>query len=74
MAAINYLRTGYRSDGMLDVHWVTDEDIEKQTSFAAKIGAVTDAVGGAVSGGGTKVSAAVTASYASTRPKPYSGS
>jgi len=43
MAEINYLRTGYRMDGMLDVHVVTDEDIGKKTSFAAKIGAVTDA-------------------------------
>ena len=40
---INYLRTGYRQDGLLEVHIVTDEDIRKQTSFAAKIGAVTDA-------------------------------
>jgi len=43
LAEVNYLRTGYRSDGLLDVHFVTDEDIEKQTSYAAKIGAVTDA-------------------------------
>ena len=40
---MNYLRTGYRSDGLLDVHLVTDEDIEKRTSYAVKIGAVTDA-------------------------------
>jgi hypothetical protein len=40
---MNYLRTGYKSEGLLDVHYVTDDDIEKQTSFAAKIGAVTDA-------------------------------
>jgi hypothetical protein len=25
------------------VHWVTDEDLKKKTSYAAKIGAVTDA-------------------------------
>jgi predicted nucleotidyltransferase len=43
LAEVNYLRTGYRSDGLLDVHLVTDEDIDKQTSYAAKIGAVTDA-------------------------------
>lgn len=43
LAEVNYLRTGYRSDGLLDVHIVTDADIEKQTSYAAKIGAVTDA-------------------------------
>ena len=40
---MNYLRTGYRCTDLLDVHVVTDEDIERRTSFAAKIGAVTDA-------------------------------
>jgi hypothetical protein len=40
---INYRKTGQRSGGLLDVHIVTDEDIARQTSFAAKIGAVTDA-------------------------------
>jgi hypothetical protein len=43
LAQINFLRTGYKSAGLLDVHYVTDEDIAKQTSYAAKIGAVTDA-------------------------------
>jgi len=43
LAEMNYLRTGYRTDGLLDVHLVTDEDITKKTSYAAKIGAVTDA-------------------------------
>jgi hypothetical protein len=43
LAEINYLRTGYRTEQLLDVHWITDQDIEKKTSFAAKIGAVTDA-------------------------------
>jgi hypothetical protein len=42
LAEMNYLRTGYRSEGLLDVHFVGDADIERQTSFAAKIGAVTD--------------------------------
>ncbi len=42
LAEINYLRTGYRSDGLLDVHIITDEDIAKKTSYAAKIDAVTD--------------------------------
>jgi pyruvate,water dikinase len=40
---INYLRTGYRTGGLLDVHLVTDEDIANKTSWAVKIGAVTDA-------------------------------
>jgi hypothetical protein len=43
LAEMNYLRTGFHSDGLLDVHYVTDEDIERKTSFAVKIGAVTDA-------------------------------
>ena len=43
LAEINYLRTGYESNGLLDVHFVTDEDIARKTSYAVKIGAVTDA-------------------------------
>ena len=43
LAEVNYLKTGYRSDGLLDVHLITDEDIEKRSSYAVKIGAVTDA-------------------------------
>ncbi|MBN1129114.1 MAG: nucleotidyltransferase domain-containing protein, partial [Chitinispirillaceae bacterium] len=38
----NYLRTGYTTDGLLDIHIVTDADIEARTSYAVKIGAVTD--------------------------------
>lgn len=40
---MNHMRTGYRAGGLLDVHIITDEDVEKKTSFAAKINAVTDA-------------------------------
>jgi hypothetical protein len=43
LAEMNYLRTGYKSDGLLHVEFVTDRDIADQTSYAAKIGAVTDA-------------------------------
>jgi hypothetical protein len=43
LAEMNYLRTGYKNPGLLDVHYVTDGDIEKRTSFAAKIDAVSDA-------------------------------
>ncbi|MBD3403135.1 pyruvate, phosphate dikinase, partial [candidate division GN15 bacterium] len=39
---MNFLRTGYRSGGLLDVHFVTDEDIRTKTSYAVKIDAVTD--------------------------------
>lgn len=43
LAEMNFLRTGRKSDGLLDVHIVTDQDIEKRTSWAIKINAVTDA-------------------------------
>ena len=43
LGEMNYLRTGYKSDGLLDVHIVTDDDIARRSSFAVKIGAVTDA-------------------------------
>ena len=43
LGEMNYLRTGYKTQGLLDVHFVSDEDIARQTSYAAKIGAVTDA-------------------------------
>ena len=42
LAELNYLRTGHRTSGLLDVHFVTDDDIARQTSYAVKIGAVTD--------------------------------
>jgi pyruvate, water dikinase len=38
----NYLRTGHRRDRLFDLHFVTDDDIARQTPIAAKIGAVTD--------------------------------
>lgn len=44
LAEVNHLRTGRRKEGLLDVHYVTDEDIASGTHpFAAKIGAATDA-------------------------------
>ncbi len=43
LSHINFLRTGKRLKNLLDIHIVTDEDIKKQNSYAAKIGAVTDA-------------------------------
>ena len=43
LSELNYLRTGYRTENLLDVHLVTDEDIANKDSYAAKIGAVTDA-------------------------------
>ena len=52
LAEVNYLRTGYRSRGLLDVHFVTDEDLAKRTSYAVKIGAVTDPARSLTLGGG----------------------
>jgi len=43
LSETNYLRTGVRTSGLLDVHVVTDEDLESPSGYAAKIGAVTDA-------------------------------
>ena len=43
LSEMNFLRTGYKVENILDVHFVTDEDIKKQESYASKIGAVTDA-------------------------------
>jgi predicted nucleotidyltransferase len=43
LSQINYERTGLRTPGLLDVHIVTDKDIKDRSSFAVKIGAVTDA-------------------------------
>jgi len=42
LAEMNFLRTGYRSDGLLDVKLVTDDDIARRSSYAVKIDAVTD--------------------------------
>jgi len=42
LAEINYLKTGYASKGLLDVHIVTDEDIAQKSSYAVKINAITD--------------------------------
>jgi hypothetical protein len=43
LAELNFLRTGVKTTGLLDIHYVTDDDIRCQTSYAVKIGAVTDA-------------------------------
>ena len=43
LAQLNFMKTGYETDGLLDVHIVTDADIAARTSYATRIGAVTDA-------------------------------
>jgi len=42
LSDINYRHTGHKTEGLLDVHIITDADIEHQTSYAAKIGAIDD--------------------------------
>ena len=42
LAEMNYMRTGFKIEHMLDIHIVTDEEIKRKTSYAVKIGAVTD--------------------------------
>jgi len=43
LSQINFERTGFSTEGLLDVHIITDDDIANKTSYAIKIGAVTDA-------------------------------
>jgi hypothetical protein len=42
LSEMNFLRTGYRTDGLLDIHIVTDREIAERSSFAVKIDAITD--------------------------------
>lgn len=42
LSEINYLKTGYKSDGLLDIHYVTDKDIEGNNSYASKINSIYD--------------------------------
>lgn len=37
LAITNYLRTGYLADNLLDIHTVTDLDVQNNDSLAAKI-------------------------------------
>jgi len=44
LSEINFLKTGYQSDGLLDIHFVTDRDIENKDSYASKINSVYDPI------------------------------
>ncbi len=44
LSEMNYLKTGYQSEGLLDVHYITDKDIENGDSYAIKINSVYDPV------------------------------
>jgi len=43
LSEMNYLKTGYKTDGFLDIHLITDEDIANKTRYSVKIDAITDA-------------------------------
>jgi hypothetical protein len=43
LGQFNYFRTGRKSAGLLDVHFISDEDVRNRTSYASKINATTDA-------------------------------
>ncbi|RKZ10773.1 pyruvate, phosphate dikinase [Candidatus Fermentibacteria bacterium] len=42
LCEINYIRTGFKTEHLLDVHIITDSDIKKKQSYAIKIGSVAD--------------------------------
>lgn len=42
LAEINYMKTGYNMKRLLDVHIITNEDIQNKTSFAIKINNAVD--------------------------------
>ncbi|NOR44630.1 MAG: pyruvate, phosphate dikinase [Candidatus Delongbacteria bacterium] len=43
LAYSNFLNTGYKTDKLLDIHIITDEDIKNKTSYAVKISNISDA-------------------------------
>ncbi len=43
LSEMNFLRTGVRTEGLLDAHFVSAEDVGSGKNVAVKIGAVTDA-------------------------------
>jgi hypothetical protein len=42
LSELNLLKTGYPTEGLVDLHIVTDQDIENRDSYACMIGAVDD--------------------------------
>ncbi len=42
LAEMNFWRTGVRMDGLLDVHYLTDDEVAQRQGVATKLGAVTD--------------------------------
>jgi pyruvate, water dikinase len=54
LSHINFEKTGHKTGGLLDAHLITDADIQNRTSYAVKIGAVTDAASILMLKGGLK--------------------
>ncbi|MBN2265197.1 MAG: PEP/pyruvate-binding domain-containing protein [Candidatus Aminicenantes bacterium] len=44
LAEVNYFRTGFHADGLLDVHFLTDDKIRGERDVAARIQVAADAV------------------------------
>ena len=44
LAEMNYLRTGFHSDGLLDVHIVSGDDVKGMSSVAAKVNAAPESI------------------------------
>ena len=42
LTRVNYFNTGHKVDKLLDVHYISDTDIKNKSSYAIKIGALTD--------------------------------
>nr|NQU89825.1 hypothetical protein [Bacteroidota bacterium] len=42
LSEMNFSKTGYKTDGLIDLHIVTDADIDSKNSFASMIGAVNN--------------------------------
>jgi hypothetical protein len=42
LGRLNEIRTGTKTDRLLDIHIITDEDIKNRDSYAVKIGSVHD--------------------------------
>jgi hypothetical protein len=40
LSEMNFEKTGYKSNGLLDVHYITDDDIKQKTSYAVMIGSL----------------------------------
>ena len=42
LAEINLSKTGYKTEGLIDLHIITDKDIQNKNSFASMIEAISD--------------------------------